>query len=458
MVVSSFTTAVVLVGQFVTSRVPSAVVGTFSLKTAVAKGASTLHLQDHSVSAHGVTPGKLVVINPGRENEETAVVAGLDPFSLEAPLEYGHEVNEPIIALRATKPGLTLARVPYKPESCSASKVWESPPVKAVEDGAAALFDDLSPEEIKAATLTFTKATGAATGPDKAKSGQAFIIGTGAVELLYPSKQDSIAFLDSKGPRPPRYARIICARPREGDVMEYRIGPITGTRYSPHVESKVEKLLKDGAVPYSKRPPDLGDVSLNPLTIATLKKMQGLLEDTFGHVWKMFDSFNPAEGIALCWPVFPDLKSDLGSRVTMAKFFWQNTKNLEQINSAMWLHPMPLVFRFNQTGIDPSNWYAFGFYFCGQGPFSSAEELQSAHEGKKLKPCPWERPDTETNSLPGDWDVAGPAEGVKNPRTSKRGPRLVYPDGPRWEVSSVPGGLGRQVEWMGWSFFVSMRP
>lgn len=141
----------------------------------------------------------------------------------------------------------------------------------------------------------------------------------------------------------------------------------------------------------------------------------------------------------------------------MAKFFWQNVENLGQINSAMWLHPLPLVIRFNQTGIDPSKWFAFGIYFCGNGPFSSAEGLQAVHEAGKLKPCPWQHPNTEKNSLPGDWDVAGVPKGTKNPRTSKRGPRLVYPDGPRWEISSVPGGNGRQVEWMGWSFFVSMR-
>eukprot|EP00746_Dinoflagellata_sp_MGD_P135119 gnl/MRDRNA2_/MRDRNA2_69040_c0_seq2.p1 gnl/MRDRNA2_/MRDRNA2_69040_c0~~gnl/MRDRNA2_/MRDRNA2_69040_c0_seq2.p1 ORF type:complete len:816 (-),score=134.28 gnl/MRDRNA2_/MRDRNA2_69040_c0_seq2:51-2162(-) len=291
------------------------------------------------------------------------------------------------------------------------------------------------------------------TGPE-----QSFIIGTGAIEMLPPPKVEALAFLDSKGPQPPRYARVICARPREGDVMEYRVGPITGTRFNPHVEPRVEKLLSDGAVAYAKRPPDLADNSLKPLVEATFMKLRGLLEDTFGHVFQTFDSFNPEEGVIIPWPVFPSLDSDLKSRITMTKMFWMNTKNLGQLNSAMWLHPLPFVFRANQTGIDPSKWYAYGFYFCGQGPFATAEELQEMHSARKLKPCPWEPPDTDKNSWPGDWDVAGPPKGAKNPRTSKRGPRLVYPDGPRWEVSSVPGSIGRKVEWMGWSFFVSMRP
>eukprot|EP00930_Biecheleria_cincta_P082953 TRINITY_DN72588_c0_g1_i1.p1 TRINITY_DN72588_c0_g1~~TRINITY_DN72588_c0_g1_i1.p1 ORF type:complete len:846 (-),score=101.57 TRINITY_DN72588_c0_g1_i1:131-2668(-) len=342
--------------------------------------------------------------------------------------------------------------------TCSVAAASGAPPrVEEVRGNVAAhLFDDLSPQERAAVATAFARATGAALSSSSARQGQDFLSGVGSVQLLLPQKKEALAFLDERGLLPKRYARVTVARPLKGDVMEYRMGPISGTRSKPVIGEDMDALLKDGDVTYAKRAPDLTESSSNTLLQTTLEALKNVLHETFGHTFPQLKPFNSTEGFVLMEPVFPDLDSNRTSRVSMVKFFWQRGEVSEA--GSLWLHPLPFVFRMNQTGFNASDWSVYGFYFCGRGPYASAQELQSLYASGRIPPCPYQKPDLKHSSRPGDWDYPGQAKGTKNPRTSQRGPRIVYPDGPRWSVSAVPGGLGRQVEWMGWSFFASIRP
>jgi len=403
-----------------------------------------------------MTLGQIILINPGGPTEELADIAqassrGVATLTLSAALQHRHEQGEIILALRSARSD--------KLDVCSEPAVHGLPPPVQSTDlrTAGVLFDDLSPEETIAVAQVFMSASGAASGPHTAKIGQSYITGMGGIELLVPTKEEALAYLDADGQRPSRYARVVCARPSHNDVMEYRVGPISGLRTAPKVELALKPLLEPGAVPFAKRPPDLVDTALLPLVAATMDELRPLLENTFGHAFPQFeDTFDPQGGIVFGFPIFPDLRSTTASRITMVKFFW--ISKASEVNAAMYLHPVPFIFRSNQTGADPSAWYAFDFYFCGRGPFESASKLQADYAAGKLPACRYQKPDTRRNNNPGDWDVAGWPAGTPNPRTTKRGPRLVYPDGPRWKVSAALGGQGRQVEWMGWSFFVSQRP
>jgi len=115
--------------------------------------------------------------------------------------------------------------VPRRGES---TRQRASQPPPPPHTGADQLFDQFSPVEIRAIAEAVQAKVGAAGSPALiADSKQPFIAGTGGINLWIPDKAEGII--------PPRYARVQVARPEEGDVVEYKVGPITG-RETPVVE------------------------------------------------------------------------------------------------------------------------------------------------------------------------------------------------------------------------------
>lgn len=428
----------------------------------VEAGATSLSLE--LAGSPAKVAGRSILLNPTGESEElvpvaegaTSSIAG--GVQLAAPLQHGHQRGEPVHVLRLAVPTAPMPTTPTPPAACSAAAEEVRPPPVEVAGArsAAYVFDELSPKEMVEVARVFCGGIGAALGPDTVKDAmQSFLSGVAAIELLHPGKAEALAFLDGDGPLPKRYARVTVARPRHNDVMEYKVGPITGSRSAPVVGTERAQLLAPGEVPYSKRPPDLKDNQVNPLIDAALQQLRPLLEKTFGHTFTNFDSYDPKEGQLMSYPL-PGFLSTRTSRLSILKFLW-NFKP-DEVNSAAWLHPVPFSATVNQTGADPKNWLLQDIYYCAKGPYATAAALMAEYEAGRLQLCPWKKPDPWKNNNPGNWDTAGLPSGMPNPRTTKRPPRLVYPDGPRWSVAAVPGGLGRQVSWMGWTFFVAVHP
>lgn len=441
------------------------------LITTAAKGSTTAFttLSPGALAQNGFVPDARIILDLGGPTEEIVTVLSNDPLTFAEPLSKDHPVGAALVALKGALP--PSAEIVSATQQCSNSS-GQTPPLGVATGRAAEIFEDLSPEEVRAVVRVFTANTGAASSMLLAKPGQDYITGISGVELLLPSKAEALAALDRGDPAPKRFARVYCARPLKEDVMEYRVGPITGSHDQPSVAAEITSLLKDGEVPFTKRPPELLDPLLDELMKTTLLKLSGLLEEAFGKAFPTFSSYDPSAGTIVGFPVFPDvLKSTINNRVSLAKFMWSPDANKEMSYGRVrnsgndpndigvyWLHPIPFVFSLVQPGSDADRWYTNGFYFCGQGPFDSAEALLAANTSRRLLPCKYKLADVHNNSKPGDWDYPGPVPGAKNPRSNRRAPRQASPDGPRWAVSSTRGGSGRQVEWMDWTFFVSMRP
>jgi len=188
------------------------------------------------------------------------------------------------------------------------------------------------------------------------------------------------------------------------------------------------------------------------LTQEAIKELREPLVALFGNRWPDFEGYNPdAEGTILSWAIFPDLLSTSTSRITMAKFFW--TGDQKELNAGMWSHPVPLVMRINQTGADPKDWYVSAIYLCTMGPYDRVDAVLAAYKAGSFTGCTIEA-DPKTETQPGSWDTAGPGPDDK-PRTQQTAPGQNMPDGRRWSSRPAEGGVGKQVSWMGWDFFVT---
>lgn len=326
------------------------------------------------------------------------------------------------------------------------------------------ILDDLSAEETRAvASYVLARRPGTRASLYGGQSGDYsdYISGTSSVELILPPKQEALAYVEGRTATPPaRYARVTVVRGSlaRPDVMEYRVGPIHGcdagdcSAASVEAGSPLVPLLSDGAVSFEKRPIDVSDPTPFAQYAPLLLSLKSLLLESFGPV---FDEtlmpgcgtkcFSGADGLLTPF-AFNDIASTAQTRVSKMQLFWYKDKANMQ---ASWLHGLPFTFRVEQRGASQANTRIYDIYYCGQGPFDSAQALLAANVSK----CVY-RPSPKTSGSKGDWDVPGAREAA-NARTV---PQLPPQPERRFALSGVRGGNGRLVEWEGWSFWVAMRP
>eukprot|EP00965_Chrysotila_dentata_P043385 1442562-Pleurochrysis_carterae.AAC.1 len=101
----------------------------------------------------------------------------------------------------------------------------------------------------------------------------------------------------------------------------------------------------------------------------------------------------------------------------------------------MWLHPMPIHFRFSQPSADASAFRLFDFVFCSQGPFASAAAVAAAFESGAIDMCHI-APLIGVDGVAGAWDVPGPAVG----ETGRPGLVPQPPRSRRFSLGSDVGG------------------
>ena len=324
-----------------------------------------------------------------------------------------------------------------------------------------AIVDELTAAETRAvAAYVVANIPGVKTTmyPDGGSEGD-YMSGTSAVELLLPDKATALAYIDGKtDTRPARYARVSVVRGSKVDVMEYKVGPLHGCDVndcdSSYVEpgSPIVPLVADGTIPFEKRPVDMADATPLALASSVFDPLKGLLLESFGPIFS--DMFYPNCGKE-CFSgedgdVFPfafnDILSSTKQRVSKIQFFWFNERTNFQ---AMWLHNLPFSFRVAQVGTSQANWKIFDVYYCGSGPYESAEALLKANPPK----CTY-KPDPKVEGKKGSWDIPGPDSAHKlRPALPTPPPRQAS-----YKLSGAKGGNGRLVEWQGWSFFATLRP
>eukprot|EP00746_Dinoflagellata_sp_MGD_P148109 gnl/MRDRNA2_/MRDRNA2_80371_c0_seq1.p1 gnl/MRDRNA2_/MRDRNA2_80371_c0~~gnl/MRDRNA2_/MRDRNA2_80371_c0_seq1.p1 ORF type:complete len:791 (-),score=120.77 gnl/MRDRNA2_/MRDRNA2_80371_c0_seq1:261-2633(-) len=253
--------------------------------------------------------------------------------------------------------------------------------------------------------------------------------GLEAIQLLPPPKSDVLAYIDSNGPLPPRFARVRIVGPEE--TMEYSVGPLSNGVLTGSASAKA--LLSPGAVPPVKRPMDFGgdnELAL-PLHTDIMNELgESLLVGVFGPIFPQFKSYNASAGTITTYLRNEPLLSNSTSRISTRKMLWLPPPPIK--SESQWLYPLPLSYRMDTTAKDAKQWKAFEFKLCGQKAFPSAKALSDAYAAGTIKGCPI------TYNITGNWS---------NPM------RTTKPD---------PDGLlkedHRGVSWGPWNFTVEQRP
>eukprot|EP00929_Paragymnodinium_shiwhaense_P031538 TRINITY_DN17638_c0_g1_i1.p1 TRINITY_DN17638_c0_g1~~TRINITY_DN17638_c0_g1_i1.p1 ORF type:complete len:772 (+),score=130.73 TRINITY_DN17638_c0_g1_i1:73-2388(+) len=271
------------------------------------------------------------------------------------------------------------------------------------------VLGELSSGEIRSVADFLARKKG--VSPDRnGSSVSTWLSGPSAIELLRPRKQEVLAYLDTNGPRPKRFARATVVAP--GTVMEYRVGPLEGGTI---VENAVfEPLTTAGDIPYQKRPMEsLPDHNLasNLLTEPIFPELPG---------------FTGEKGATTSW-LRNNMLTGAGKRSNFVMFFWVPPKPARP--EANWLHPLPFKMTLDTTAVNPEEWQVTAVEFCSQGPFASAKDLMTAYKNGKVRVCPF-HPTTGAWDVPQHVDKAGVAA-----KTDKH-----------------------SVNWGPWSFTVTQRP
>ncbi|GAB5354783.1 hypothetical protein AAMO2058_000149000 [Amorphochlora amoebiformis] len=310
-------------------------------------------------------------------------------------------------------------------------------------DTKASIFNELSKQEIALVAKYFTEQTNSSAcwSPQPVD----YLIGPSAVELLSIPKKEALAYIDSTGeygPKPPRYARVTLLRRKEGDIIEYKVGPIITGKYGRKSRiarnATIEPLIAAGAIPASKRPPDFSE-DYRDLVASVITPIRNYFVQAFGPILIYEPTWEAKNGL-LGWFARADITSTKEKRVGRIQFLWFHP-DLDKLPKS-WMHPVPFGFRVDFTRPDPQTWKPFDFLFCNQGPFHNMSGLQYALKTGQIKMCKLNFSENSSS----DWDIPNP----KHPH--EKGPVTRQSYNPRYKIKNG------NVEWMGWKFQVTNRP
>lgn len=292
------------------------------------------------------------------------------------------------------------------------------------------------------------------------------------VELIPTPKQQALEYLDGAGPRPDRFAKVIVFRgtavPR--DIMEYKVGPLPIGRskkgkdkvgengaenLSPRPDVLVEKLRKDGEIPYIKRPTEsIGVTYVDRVVVRDAYSLKEIFEDITGYCYGKDESNPDAEDCGrehLEWLMYPALDPDLSSRITHVHWYFMPR---ETGGEEFELHGLPLSFKLNETAVDPEEWYTYDYEYCTQGPFESAQALLDAFKSGQLIRCysdEWKDPEYDVR-----WATTGDRRRFRA-GSQRASPRTYEPEGPRFKVYTRTSGGGSHFEYLGWEGHVGVK-
>eukprot|EP00434_Breviolum_minutum_P041387 symbB.v1.2.036815.t2/scaffold5285.1/size28895/2 len=293
---------------------------------------------------------------------------------------------------------------------------------------ASAVMGDLSAEETMAVATWFMAKTGAA--PFRASpSIEKWLAGPSAVELLRPPKKEVLAYLDGKGPKPGRFARVTMVT--KDAVLEYKVGPLVSGSVSS--DAKIEILVPAGSIPYAKRPGTEDFFIMFPLVNAVVEEMKPALVEAFGDLhWPSLEdlvSGAPPTTMTANWMPRNDAMAPAGTRRVRVKAGAMPPPPSRL--DARWLYPLPFDFEINMTSWNVSEWTVHNIELCRSDPFPSVAALMAAYKQGNLKMC-------RVTPHPGTWDTPQ-RESAKSTKPRKE--------------SQVNG-----VSWGPWSFSLTQRP
>lgn len=293
------------------------------------------------------------------------------------------------------------------------------------------VFDDITPSEYSAVYdfILGNKSMGVKNF-DEATVDSSYIL---LIELMLPDKKDVIQYLDKKGKRPIRKAKIVIIR---GDysipcVEEYIVSPLN--KPTSIVKYKNPSFKKD-TIPYSSRPIDLIEYKylFDGILKTITEQMYPLLMESFGRCYH-----NCTKGVN-CIEIF-----DIAPRGTKSgerkSWFWMFASV-----DGFYIHPLGAELLINHVSTDIFDWAVEKVVFNGQ-KFDTVDQLMTAYYSKKLI-VPYVPNDKET--------IEYSYYDVKEPLAFKpvQGPKFVEPEGKRFSVT------GQRINYRGWQFHYTMFP
>ncbi|KAL4218638.1 hypothetical protein ACF0H5_021227 [Mactra antiquata] len=253
----------------------------------------------------------------------------------------------------------------------------------------------------------------------------------GHMFLLVNEKEKILDYLDHNGTFPGRYAKVIVMRGQTNDVMEYKVGPLTGNPS----DLQIEELRKDGEIPFNSRPYDSAEYSHIYATVRNhFTTINPLLEDSFAGASFQTD-------IRFQYGLLPSL--DTNDRRSNVYLYLK-------LGGYPTVRILPVTCVVHHPGVDYSTWYASDFYYASQGPFDSGQEMLDAYNAGTLRNITYPPlyrilHQTEFDLVQSRWEPFREHSDIPPPRT-------YPPEGVRYSIS------GHRVKWMDWEFEFSSNP
>ena len=290
------------------------------------------------------------------------------------------------------------------------------------------VFDDLTTDEITAVRDYLMKQNELKlTKYEKASINSNYIY---LVQLLPPSKDEVLAYLDSDGAKPERKAVAVIFHGATDPpvVREYVIRPVDNP--TKHEIRNVPGVQRD-SVPFNARPFDTvkEHIALHKAVVLDAsRKLSKLMRESYdGYMY-----YTGCTERCLDFSFTAPMGFTSEDRHTWIYFIRKMAGHYQ--------HPIDLLLLVNSAGADVSKWKIVSVNYNNQ-TFSSVEELMEKYDNGTIETIKITAP-TGNDALFSTYE----RRGAPQPAQPMRGPDLYEPDGKRYTVN------GRHVSYMSWSF------
>ncbi|KAF4087856.1 hypothetical protein AMELA_G00076090 [Ameiurus melas] len=290
----------------------------------------------------------------------------------------------------------------------------------------ASMFADLSHHEMTAVRsyLHSCNELGLTSAQDKSLKKNSILL----IELHVPRKLEALLALDRGHAKPPRQARVVVQFANQAlpNITEYIVEPL------PFPNSHQLKTFKgDRSIKFESRPITLVEYGhVDAILRKVTKKMNKLLYESTGF------TYGNCTDRCLTFSDIAPRGLEPGER--------RSWFMLQKFVEGYFIHPVGLEMLINHKDLDPEKWSVEKVWYNEQY-FDSVEELMEKYENGMISKI--KLPEHDENDLFSTYIPRGHS----NTRTNIHGPKLVEPQGTRYQVDK------NFVEYAGWSFAYRVR-
>ncbi|KAM9393286.1 primary amine oxidase, liver isozyme-like [Pholidichthys leucotaenia] len=232
------------------------------------------------------------------------------------------------------------------------------------------------------------------------------------IDLSLPKKAEALDYLDNKGNKPKREARVVVFHGTKGYIKEYVVGPLP----NPTTIKDVTKERYQREIPITARTVTIGEYALLFKFFETevVSKLEKVMRESFGVDPNR--KLNGFEGMPR------GVQS--GDRKTWVGFY----RDVE----GMYLHPVGFEVLVNHESLNASQWRVERLLYNGR-LFNNAEDLNQAYEKGSVEKIVFKESPNYASLKPRN-------------KPLQIGPQLFYAEGKRYSISN------NHVLYLDWSF------